>query len=68
MRDLRPGPETVPSRAVALPAIGLWELAPRPIACPHDRAGRPHRSLKEVLRCLRRYGVPGFKVEPMEVR
>lgn len=67
MRRPRGDRATVPSPPVAGPPIALWALEPRPIGCPHDRSGQRHRSLKEVARCLGRYGVPGFRVVLMEV-
>lgn len=46
--------------------IRLWVLVPRRMTCPHDRAGQRHRSLREIARCLGRYGVPKFSVEEMK--
>lgn len=50
-------------------SLGLYDLTPRPLACPHDREGVPHRRYRDILRCIRRYGMPDtpFVATPREV-
>jgi hypothetical protein len=42
--------------------IVATEIYPRPLPCSHDRKGERHRSLAQLLRCIDKYGVPGFGV------
>lgn len=43
-------------------AIREFSLDPLPLPCEHDQNGIAHTSLSQMLACVERYGVPGFRV------